>query len=52
MHIYIENCVEIFFSLFLYCLNNFRMGISDIQDADTANPVKEFISVHIFKHGS
>ena len=52
MYIYIENCMEIFFSLFFYRLDDFRMGIYDIQDANTADPVKEFISVHIFKHGS
>lgn len=39
VYIYIENGMKIFFRLFFYCFNDFRMGISDIQYSNTANPV-------------
>ena len=42
--------MEIFLCLFLYCFNNFRVGISDIQNTNTSDPVKEFVSVKILKH--
>ena len=46
----IEHAVKIFVRLFLYRLHNFRLGVSDIQHADTADPVEEFIAVHILNH--
>ena len=44
--------VEILPGLVLDGLDDFRLGIADVQDADAADPVEEIVAVYIFKHGA
>ena len=46
----IEHPMKIVVCLRLDRLYDFRLGISDIQYADTADPVQKFISVQILDH--
>ena len=44
--------VEILPGLVLDGLDDFRLGIADVQDADAADPVEEIVAVYVFKHGA
>ena len=47
----VENRVEVFSCLLADCFHDFRVAVSDVEDADTANPVEERVSVHVLEHG-
>ncbi|CDF04553.1 putative uncharacterized protein [Megasphaera elsdenii CAG:570] len=44
--------VEIVTGLVLDGLDDFRLGIADVQDADAADPVEEIVAVHVFEHSA